>query len=100
MSDLFRQTRFPIILFLCFSLAFPPELLGQIETREYDSNGLLTKITRFGRRRIDIEVWKNGKCLGGIETKTGSSRYTPEQHLRDAWLQRLKNYIVTVVRDG
>ncbi len=55
--------------------------------------------TSFGRRIIDIEVSKNGKILGGIETKTGSSPYTPKQQLKDAWLYRMKGYIVTVVHD-
>jgi YD repeat-containing protein len=29
MRKLFRQTRFPLILFFCLSLAFPPELVAQ-----------------------------------------------------------------------
>jgi RHS repeat-associated protein len=55
--------------------------------------------TPFGNRRMDIEVSNNGKKLGGIETKTGNSRYTPSQRAKDNYLKKHKNYPVNVVRD-
>jgi hypothetical protein len=55
------------------------------------------KNTPFGRRVIDIEVSKDGKVLGGVETKTGNSRYTPAQQSKDEWL-RMNGYPVDVVR--
>jgi hypothetical protein len=44
------------------------------------------KRTPFGARYIDIEVSQGGRVLGGIETKVGSSPYTPLQRLKDIWL--------------
>jgi hypothetical protein len=58
----------------------------------------VTKRTPFGARRIDIEVSTQGKPLGGIETKVGSSRYLPSQRAKDAWLRFFQNYPVNVVR--
>lgn|GEM_PF-3219997 len=46
----------------------------------------VSKPTPFGRRVIDLEVEENGKVLGGVETKTGGSRYLPMQRLKDIWL--------------
>ncbi len=57
------------------------------------------KKTPFGKRFIDIEVSKDGKILGGIETKVGSSRYTPLQRLKDTYLRIVNDYSVTVVRN-
>ena len=37
--------------------------------------------------------------LGGIETKFGSSRYTPLQRVKDTWLQLVDDYTVNVVRN-
>jgi hypothetical protein len=54
--------------------------------------------TPFGRRFIDIEVSSNGKVVGGIETKVGSSPYTPLQRLKDWWLNWHDGYKVNVVR--
>jgi RHS repeat-associated protein len=58
----------------------------------------VTKRTPFGVRKIDIEVSSQGKRLGGIETKVGSSRYLPAQRAKDAWLRFFQNYPVNVVR--
>jgi hypothetical protein len=55
--------------------------------------------TPFGDRRIDIQVSMDGKVLGGIETKTGNSRYTTSQRVKDWWLRTFENYIVNVVRE-
>jgi RHS repeat-associated protein len=57
----------------------------------------VVKHTPFGPRRVDIEVSKDGKVLGGVETKTGGSRYTPDQRSKDEYLRR-KNYCVQLVR--
>ena len=58
----------------------------------------VVKQTPIGPRRIDIDVWRDGKNLGGIEVKLGGSRYTPAQQLKDLMLSRLDNYRVNVVR--
>jgi hypothetical protein len=59
----------------------------------------VTKHTPFGRRVIDVEVSKDGKVLGGIETKVGGSRYEASQRAKDEWLKRAQDYPVNVVRD-
>ncbi len=58
----------------------------------------VTKNTPFGKRVMDLEVSKDGKVLGGIETKTGNSPYIPAQRAKDEWL-RQNGYPVNVVRD-
>jgi RHS repeat-associated protein len=58
----------------------------------------VVKDTPFGKRFVDIEVRKDGKPLGGIETKTGGSRHTPSQQSKDEWLRR-NGYPVDLVRD-
>jgi len=57
----------------------------------------VTKQTPFGRRVIDIEVKHNGKTLGGVETKTGNSRYTSSQRAKDNYLKQ-QGYPVNVSR--
>ena len=59
----------------------------------------VVKKTPFGKRVIDIEVSKDGKILGGIETKAGKSPYKPSQRSKDKWLQQFEDYPVNVVRD-
>jgi len=59
----------------------------------------VTKNTIFGKRFIDIEISKDGKVLGGIETKTGGSRYHAAQRAKDTWLRIFRQYPVNVVRD-
>jgi hypothetical protein len=56
------------------------------------------KRTPFGKRFIDIEVSRGGTVLGGIETKVGTSRYTPLQQLKDWWLRNIEGYPVDVAR--
>lgn len=58
----------------------------------------VNKWTPFGRRFIDIEVSHQGKPLGGIETKLGTSPYTNAQNLKDWWLRAARGYKVEVVR--
>jgi len=64
-----------------------------------DSAPEVYKPTPYGGRYMDIDVWMNGKNLGGIEAKVGSSRYIPSQRLKDWWLKHAMNYTVHVVRD-
>jgi hypothetical protein len=54
----------------------------------------------FGKRFIDIDVWLDGRNLGGIETKFGGARYTPLQRVKDTWLRIVEDYPVNVVRPG
>jgi len=68
----------------------------QQEGREVSTE--VTKKTPFGVRRIDIEVKYGGKVQGGIETKVGSSPYTPAQRIKDLWLEKIEGYPVNVVR--
>jgi RHS repeat-associated protein len=78
---------------------FRDEIAAQFEKGGYQVEKEVVKRTPFGARRIDIEVSKGGKVLGGIETKSGPfSRYTPWQRAKDAWLT-LTGYIVQLVRD-
>jgi len=58
----------------------------------------VTKDTGLGPRRIDIEVWRNGVCLGGIEVKSGNPpNATMAQEAKNAWLLQHENYRVNTV---
>jgi len=76
---------------------FRDEIAAQFEKGGYQVEKEVVKRTPFGPRRIDIEVSRGGRVLGGIETKAGASRYTPWQMAKDAWLN-LTGYIVQLVR--
>ena len=78
--------------------AFRDEVADTMEKAGYEVQTEVYKPTPLGKRFIDIEVKKNGKVLGGIETKKGGSRYTSKQRAKDNYLRRHKNYIVNVVR--
>ena len=78
--------------------AFRDEIADLMKKEGRDVQTEVTKKTPFGRRVIDVEVSKDGKVLGGIETKTGKSRYLPSQRAKDEWL-RQNGYPVNVVRD-
>ena len=43
--------------------------------------------TPFGKRFADIQVSKDGRILGLVETKTGNSRYTPSQRTKDFYFR-------------
>jgi curved DNA-binding protein CbpA len=58
----------------------------------------VSKRTPYGTRYIDIEVWRNGICLGGIEVKSGNPPPNIAQQAKDAWLLRENNYRVNMVR--
>ncbi|KPJ65106.1 MAG: hypothetical protein AMJ43_11415 [Coxiella sp. DG_40] len=79
--------------------AYRDEVGSLMKKEGYDIRFERRYDTPYGRRYIDIEVSKDAKVLGGIETKVGSSRYMPDQQLKDQWLYRVKGYVVTVVRD-
>lgn len=57
------------------------------------------KNTPFGGRRVDLDVWLEGKNLGGVEVKSGLSRYLASQRAKDFWLKHFDDYVVNVVRD-
>ena len=57
----------------------------------------VAKKTIFGRRFMDIEIRQNGVAIGGIETKTGNSRYNPSHRAKDEWLG-MNGYPVNLVR--
>jgi len=78
--------------------AFRDEIAELMRKEGYDVQTEVSKNTPFGRRVIDVEVSKEGKVLGGMETKTGASRYTPAQRSKDEYLQRT-GYPVNVARD-
>jgi RHS repeat-associated protein len=77
--------------------AFRDEI-ADLVGKDRDVQTEVVKQTPFGKRVIDIEVSKNGKVLGGIETKTGNSRYSASQRAKDEWL-RQNGYPVDLVRD-
>jgi hypothetical protein len=78
--------------------AYRDEITAFFEKAGYIVRIEVVKNTPFGKRRIDIEVSNSaGELLGGIETKTGLSRYTPSQQSKDAWLA-LTGYIVNLMR--
>jgi hypothetical protein len=59
------------------------------------------KKTFFGKRFIDLMIYdSDGQLVGGIEAKTGDSRYTPYQRACDAWLSIFEGISITVVRDN
>jgi RHS repeat-associated protein len=78
--------------------AFRDEIADLMQKSGRDVQTEVVKDTPFGRRVIDIEVSQDGKVIGGIETKTGNSPYTPSQRAKDAWLGQ-QGYPVNVVRD-
>lgn len=78
--------------------AFRDEIADLMRKEGRDIQTEVTKQTPFGKRVIDIEVSKDDKVLGGIETKKGNSRYTPSQRAKDEWL-RQNGYPVDLVRD-
>jgi hypothetical protein len=57
------------------------------------------KDTPFGGRRVDLDVWHEGKNVGGVEVKSGLSRYLASQRAKDFWLKHFDDYIVNIVRD-
>jgi hypothetical protein len=59
----------------------------------------VVKPTPFGGRRVDLDVWHEGKNVRGVEVKKGLSRYLASQRAKDFWLKHFGNYIVNVVRD-
>jgi len=71
--------------------AFRDEIGNLVRSAGREVETEVTKRTPFGVRRIDIEVSTQGKTLGGIETKVGSSRYLPSQRAKDAWLRFFQN---------
>jgi len=77
--------------------AFRDEIAGLLSQAGYQVETEVSKWTIFGRRFIDIDVWKNGVNLGGIETKFSGGVYSAAQQAKDAWL-RMSGYIVNVVR--
>lgn len=66
--------------------AFRDELAAGLQAEGRQVSTEVFKRTPFGPRYIDIEVSQGGRVLGGIETKVGSSPYTPLQRLKDIWL--------------
>jgi len=70
-------------------LAAENEIADQLRKQGFDVKQHVTRETPFGRRVVDIEVWKDGELLGGIEVKTGGSRYRPQQRAAN---QRLNSH--------
>jgi hypothetical protein len=80
--------------------AYRDEVASFMKANGRDVVTEVSKKTPFGIRYIDIEVSIDGKVLGGIETKTGGSRYLPMQRIKDIWLDLNTpgGYPVQVVR--
>ena len=80
--------------------AFRDSVSNFLESQGRTVQKEVVKQTPFGVRVIDIEVSDTrGNILGGVETKTGGSRYTPSQRAKDAYLRASGGYNVNVVRD-
>jgi len=62
---------------------FEKELMEELITEGREVTLNVYKWAPFGARYIDLEVSLNGKVLGGIEAKVGSSRYRPLQRIKD-----------------
>ncbi|NKB39015.1 MAG: tandem-95 repeat protein [Gammaproteobacteria bacterium] len=77
--------------------ALRDEIAEAMRKEGFDVKTEVTKKTPFGRRVTDVEVSKDGKILGGIETKKGKSPYKPSQRAKDEYLKRL-GYPVNVIR--
>jgi len=74
------------------------EVATDLENAGRDVDRQVRKDTPFGPRIIDIEVKdKNGNVLGGVEVKSGGSRYRHDQRSKDEWL-RQDGYSVDIVR--
>lgn len=74
------------------------EVAAVLEGAGRDVDRQVRKDTPFGPRVIDIEVKdKDGNVLGGVEVKSGKSRYRQDQRSKDEWL-RQNGYPVDVVR--
>jgi hypothetical protein len=77
---------------------FRDEMADTFKQAGYDVEKEVPKDTPFGPRVIDIEVSKNGKVLGGVETKLPNARYRADQRSKDEWLRAEEDYPVHVVR--
>jgi RHS repeat-associated protein len=78
--------------------AFRDEIATLLERAGFTVKKEVYKHTPFGGRRVDIEVWKNGERLGGIETKWGKSPYHAAQRAKDWYLRKYKNFTTNVIR--
>lgn len=76
---------------------FRDQLAQQLRAAGREVHIEVSKRTPFGRRFMDIEIRQNGVPVGGIETKTGKSRYTPSQRAKDEWL-KMNGYPVNLAR--
>ena len=76
---------------------FRDQLAQQLRAAGREVHIEVTKKTPFGRRFMDIEIRANGVPIGGIEAKTGNSRYTPSQRAKDEWLG-MNGYPVNLAR--
>lgn len=74
------------------------EVASDLEGAGRQTERQVRKDTPFGPRVIDIEVKdKDGNVKGGVEVKSGKSRYRQDQRSKDEWL-RQNGYPVDVVR--
>ncbi len=74
------------------------EVASDLEGEGRQTERQVRKDTPFGPRVIDIEVKdKDGNVKGGVEVKSGNSRYRQDQRSKDEWL-RQNGYPVDVVR--
>ncbi len=75
------------------------EVASDLEGEGRQTERQVREDTPFGRRVIDVEVKdKDGNALGGIEVKSGNSRYRQDQRSKDEWL-RQNGYPVDLVRE-
>ena len=79
--------------------AFRDEIASLFRMAGYTVDTEVPYNTPFGPRVIDIVVSKDGEVIGGIECKTGGSRYHASQRAKDKWIEQKYGLIVNLVRD-
>jgi RHS repeat-associated protein len=73
------------------------EVAAAFRAMGYTVQQRVTIKTPIGTRVIDVQISRNGRVLGGLEIKTGGSRYLPSQRAKDWYLSRI-GYRVHVIR--
>ncbi len=78
--------------------AFRDEVAQLFRSLGYEVETEVFKPTPFGPRFVDIEISREGKVLGGLETKVGGSRYRAAQRAKDMYLKLVEKYEVKPLR--
>jgi len=100
MKSLFHQIRFPLILFLCFSLAFPPELLAQAfnqtpDTRRQtiDFDGKRTRVTELDGTVINWQYDALNRLIAEDYNAPGDANDFEHTYVYDLVGNRLQKHV-------